>query len=322
MRRFLSVLILLAIFGPGCTRDQSDNQELQDAMDDTRNLSRRLEYESIQDGITTKVDGEVQDTLRNRLLWREDGTEVLERVVIDDSVAVRIINPSKVPALTPTTVGGSVLVADALKQSRWVLDPSGAPPLLPPKRREEGANLIGTDPLRESIDLFHYFDSAIEAANGVVELNPDSLEYRADLDPFPHPKFDIGMKRYDLNRVPLPPRSNRQQPLPLVGSFRKMSFYVLDGKIVKVLEKIDVRGHEDFLAAREDKNKAWKLAMMQAVLEGRTDPPFKERDMAVQFKDLGEPIKLESPPEALLASLGGLFSGQPAPAAGATTSDV
>ncbi|HVF12190.1 MAG TPA: hypothetical protein VNA87_03800, partial [Actinomycetota bacterium] len=227
MKKLVAFILPLIMILSACgSRDETDEQELKRYLSLTEKASRAFEYEAVEDGrIKTTVGGEIEDDLRNSLIWSEDGQQILERRIIDDALAVRVITPAKLEVLASGPVGGSIIVGDALRSGRWVLDPGGAPPIVSrtsdPRRRT-----VGLDPPSDAVDIFKYLRRSIEESLGVFEFNKDSPNYRPDLDPFPHPQSSLGIKRFDLFRTTLPGRSSGGQRLPGVGAFRKMSFYV------------------------------------------------------------------------------------------------
>lgn len=313
MKRYPAVavaLISVLVMG-GCTSRVTDEQELRGFIAATEKLSRRFVYLTDDDEVKTQIRGSVEDDLRSQVLWSEDEAEILERVVSEDAMAVKVTKPDRFESLrTGALVGGSLIVTDVLRTGGWVLDPGGAPPLVT-RTDNARANLVGQDPMQDSINIFKYAKRAIDEAGSVIEFNENSLTYRPDLDPFEKPNRSLGIKRYDLVRVPLPGKSARNQLLPGPGSFRKMSWYIKDGKVIKIVEQIDIESHEDFVEARvkKDPRKAYLLDMEKGVKAGGGRTPVIERQMSIAFTNLGAVVKVTMPSDALTASLAGLFGG-------------
>ncbi|MEO7804088.1 MAG: hypothetical protein ABIS18_06810 [Actinomycetota bacterium] len=320
MRRTVALLVLLSLFTAGCgTRDLTPEEKLRKFLDSTEEVSRKFTYSTKVAGKKTSVDGEIQDDFRNHAQLSLEGALILERIVSDDALAVRIVDASKVPGLDGATVGGSVIIGDALRAGRWVLDPTGAPPLIAARAVDPRAPSVGADPVQDSIKIFTYAVRSMDEALGVIEFNENSPNYRPDLDPFDKPNEQLGIKRFDLIRVPLPGRNSRSQILPGVGSFRKMSFYVRDGKVVKIVEKIDIRSHEEFEKARTDDRKKYLLEIRDAVLAGKSPTPVVVREMSTVFTDLAKDVLVMLPTDALTTSLKFLFGPATAPAPVTTT---
>ena len=135
-----------------------------------------------------------------------------------------------------------------LASRRWVLDSAGAPSAFATAATDQ---TLGDDPIADARAVFAYVDRAIDEAVRVVEFNPESLEYRKDEDPFETPKDGSGVARYDFERANLPKASQTgggaNQVTPDARHFRKMSVYVKDKRIIRVVEKIDVESRLDDL---------------------------------------------------------------------------
>jgi hypothetical protein len=165
--------------------------------------------------------------------------------------------------------------------------------------------------------VFAFVDRAINEAVRVVEFNPESLEYRKDEDPFPTPEDGSGVARYDLERAKLPKASETgsgsNQVTPDARHFRKMSVYVKDKRIIKVLEKIDVESRLDDLEKiydtkfPKDRSKAEVAVIaveaLNVIRTGQGQDPIRMRDMEYSLKDLGSDVKVDMPTDTMKGSL-------------------
>jgi hypothetical protein len=149
-----------------------------------------------------------------------------------------------------------------------------------------------------------------------VEWNPESLEYRKDEDPFETPKDGSGVTRYDFEGPKLPKASQTgsgsNQVTPDTRHFRKMSVYVKDKRIIKVVEKIDVESRLDDLEKiydtkfLTDRPKAEVAAIaveaLNVIRTGQGQDPIRMRDMEYSLKDLGTAVKVDMPADPIKGS--------------------
>lgn len=314
MRRLLVIGIALIMLAPACTREERPRARLLRFLSATELSAREFTYRerTQQDGKdkSITVSGSLEDDFKVRALLREDGKEVMEQIIADDSIAVRIADPTKVAALQTPLVGGSQLVTEALFGGRWVMDYAGAPPMLAPKTRD-GVLDVGKNHVLDAVYVFQYLRRAIQDAREVFEFNPDSVEYISRDDPFEKPEKGSGVERYDLLAPPLPRRSQRgtSAALPGISHFRKMAFFVQQGRVFKVQEHIDFETHPDFLRVKEGKNKTKFLQqMLAAVRAGKTREPLRLRFMTLELSRIGsDEVKVTAPADFLAADLGTTF---------------
>ena len=91
------------------------------------------------------------------------------------------------------------------------------------------------------------------------------------------------------------------------ADFRKMVVYVRDGRVVEVREVIDVKSKLDTLLrgfnlpASTTVNDV--VTAINAVRQGQGDEPIRVRTMHVQFQDLGSPLRVDLPTDAVQGSL-------------------
>lgn len=347
-RLLLTGLLVLTSLGlSGCTGATDAEKRLREALRNTEKLSNTFLYkETVHDKAgnhETDVRGLVEDDFRYKARVALDGKPVLDEVASDDALAVRFLDPAEIgrflrkPAeaksggtgvggggqAPPVDTGsgsaaaatpGEPPAAEILASRRWVLDSAGAPSAFGGAATER---TLGDDPIADARAVFAYVDRAINEAVRVVEFNPESLEYRKDEDPFPTPEDGSGVARYDLERSNLPKASQTgsgsNQVTPDARHFRKMSIYVKDKRIIKVLEKIDVESRLDDLAKIYDTKfptdrspaelSAIAVEALNVIRTGQGQDPIRMRDMEFSLKDLGADVKVDMPTDTMKASL-------------------
>ncbi|HKY76454.1 MAG TPA: hypothetical protein VJS45_09950 [Acidimicrobiia bacterium] len=352
------VLVVTAFGLSGCKGATDAEKRVREALRNTEKLSNTFLYqETVYDKAgkhETDVRGLVEDDFRYKARVATDGKPVLDEVVSDDALAVRFLDPASMERFLrkPTTAkqGGSGVgggsapepVADGggssatpgepaaaaiLASKRWVLDSAGAPAAFATANTDQK---LGDDPIADSRAVFAYVDRAINEAVRVTEWNPESLEYRADEDPFETPKAKSGVARYDFEPPNLPKASETgsgaNQVTPEARHFRKMSVYVKDKRIIRVVEKIDVESRLDDLEKiydtkfPKDRSPAEVAVVaveaLNVIRTGQGQDPIRMRDMEFSLKDLGTDVKVDMPTDTMKGSLALLANrGRPADAA-------
>ncbi len=352
------ILVVTALGLSGCKGANDAEKRLRDALHNTEKLSNTFLYkETVHDKAgdhETDVRGLVEDDFRYKARVAADGKPVLDEVVSDDALAVRFLEPAAMgpflrkptkakqsgsgvggggSAAEPAAGGGSSstpgepAAAEILASRRWVLDPAGAPSAFATANTDQ---TLGDDPIADARAVFAYVERAIDEAVRVVEWNPESLEYRKDEDPFETPKDGSGVARYDFERPNLPKASQTgtgtNQVTPDTRHFRKMSVYVKDKRIIRVVEKIDVESRLDDLEKiydtkfPKDRSDAEVAAIaveaLNVIRTGQGQDPIRMRDMEFSLKDLGADVKVDMPGDTMKASLALLQNrGRPADAA-------
>lgn len=325
MKTIAIAIVGMILFLPGCTKELEPEQKLLKYLTATQDSPRSFLYtESPKTSIREltsdlngarehfTVTGKVEDDLRVSAKLRVGEVEVLEQTISEDTLAVRVVDPSKVPGLGGGPVGGSMIVGDALRSGKWVLDYAGAPPLIA-QRTREGAIKVGEKPLLDAVYVFQYFRRAIDEAQSVELFNKDLVTYDPREDPFPQPKEEAGEQRYDLAAPPLPRRSARgtASGLPGASNFRKMVFYVKGGKVIEVREEIEYENHRDFRRALEGRGPKYPLTLLAAVRAGKGREPVRVRTMSYRASNIGdEKLKVTLPTDFLAANLAGTFGPQ------------
>ena len=360
------VLVVTALGLSGCKGANDAEKRLREALHNTEKLSNTFLYKEVVHDKAgdheTDVRGLVEDDFRYKARVATDGKPVLDEVVSDDALAIRFLDPAAMgrflrkptkakqsgsgvggsggsavdpggsstglPGDTPGPPGpGEPAAAEILTSRRWVLDPAGAPSAFATANTEQ---TLGDDPIADARAVFAYVERAIDEAVRVVEWNPESLEYRKDEDPFETPKNGSGVTRYDFERPNLPKASQTgtgsNQVTPDTRHFRKMSVYLKDKRIIRVVEKIDVESRLDDLEKiydtkfPKDRSDAEVAAIaveaLNVIRTGQGQDPIRMRDMEFSLKDLGTDVKVDMPADTMKASLALLQNrGRPADAA-------
>ncbi|HVW33191.1 MAG TPA: hypothetical protein VHL53_11680 [Acidimicrobiia bacterium] len=318
------VLVAAALGLSACNASTDAEKRLRSALHNTEKLSNTFLYtETVHDSTgdhETDVRGLVEDDFRYKARVAEDGRPVLDEVVSDDAIAVRFLDPAAMGrflrqgAPPVTSPAGGPTTAEVLATRRWVLDPAGAPAAFPTADTDQK---LGDDPIADSRAVFAYVEQAINEADRVVEFNPESLDYRKDEDPFPTPANHSGVIRYDFARPNLPKASQTgtgsNQVTPDTRHFRKMSVYVKDQRVIRVMEKIDVASRLKDLAQiydtkfPADRSRA-ELAViaveaLNVIRTGQGQDPIRMRDMEFSLKDLGTAVRVDMPTDTTKGSL-------------------
>ncbi|MFZ6003528.1 MAG: hypothetical protein ACOYXM_06280 [Actinomycetota bacterium] len=321
----VALAVLLAL--TACGKQEKDSEEVREFIDASDTLARRFVYTEETKERTIVVQGLVEDDFRYKTKVVQDGSDVLEAVVSDDSVAVRFLDPELIGAWMDEEVASEVDqatdlegigVLDALRARRWVLDAGGAPPVA---RSAEQLETQGDDPLLDALTALSYVRDIAEAKDltPMIKYNPEAISptYRADEDPFPVPEEGSGVERYDVYQPKLPSAaqatSGSQAVLPSALNFRKLAVYVKDGRVIQVsehigltprllddlgsymLQLIDTTAPENIrrdFRARVDRLRGEELGEfllqgLNAIIEIAGDEPIRFRSMTLELRDLG-----------------------------------
>lgn len=303
---FSSVLLVLLASLSSCGREERPRELLTRYLNAMKGEPRAFVYREETADQKITVRGQVEDDLRQSGLLQIDGTEAMEQIVSDDTLAVRVMDASKVEEVRSPALAGKI--GDTLAGGGWVVDYAGAPPPLAPKTKE-GVFDLGKNHILDAFYVIQYIERAIGEAAGVIKFNPDSLGYIPAEDPFPQADKGGDVTRYDIVAPPLPRRNQRgtAAALPTISNFRKMAFYVKDGKVIRILEEIDFESHRDFKRARRGDGPTYPLQILAAVRAGRAREPIRTRTMAYEVSKIGSEIHVTLPPQFLAATIGGVF---------------
>lgn len=321
MKRLLILIIFSAItLAPACGGVLNDRDELLAAVAATEHKAREFEYSETSADGEFIVKGAFEDDLRYRVLLAENNLSVLDHVVSDDVLAVKLHDPNKVLAeLAPVDDPGAVFSLEALKRGEWVIDPSGAPPLSTASQEGEGRQ--GIDPIRDALKIFTYARTAIRESQDVKEWQEDDLfpaYVESEGKGFDGPGKNTGVKRFDLVRVPLPRAIGTTQEIAVRPfHFRKMVFYVKDGKVIRIVEEIDFASHVEFERARESASAPDLLELLGRLNAAEGEQLIRNRRMSLDLSKIGGKVRVEIPagvtsPLAGLLGLPGAATGEEA----------
>lgn len=335
MRR-RSVLVALALLAPllaGCGDNDGARQEALDAIAATEALARSFSYEEATRDRTVEVKGLIEDDFRFTALSAVDGDPQIEQVVVDDAISVRLLDDGlraqidRVDGADAKSDLDGVTVGEALAARRWVLDEVGAPAVT---TTADDFDNLGFDPVRDARTVLDYVERSISSSFRVVRFNPDSLDYKPSEDPFDTPGESSDVIRYDVQArfLPRPSDVGTGATPPGTSNLRKMSLYVEDGLVIRVVERIAAEGDvgdrlADYLqvATREfdpEQGDQLKLAietvseeergpflieLLNGFLDQLGEDPVRPRDMRIDFTDLGEAEAADLPEGAIKGSL-------------------
>jgi len=295
VKRVLAVLLAVVCLSAGaCSDPDEDADELRSFVRTSERQPRTFTYTVAEEDRAYSVRATIEDELRHSMVLSHGGRPVMDYVVRDDALAIRLRDTAFAQRLA--NVLGDPVVDAALKQGRWVVDPGGAPPLIGSDVRA-GQETSG-DPFRDARDAIRSVEQAMGSARLVREFTLEDIEYRPILDPWRYPPKDGRERRYDLLR----PRLPTSEAATIQGSgdigasqFRKTSVFVTGTQIRQICSLVDVRGHEEFLELRRrglDSN-PFLAQLLKRIEEGETAVPIEERYAVAE---------LEYPKEAAVAA--------------------
>jgi hypothetical protein len=345
-RRVRLATLLVAVLATSltaCAKEKTGDKEVKAAIAATHVQPLRFVYSVSSPEAAYQVQGLVEDDFRYKARLVRDSQTVLDEVVNDDAIAVRFAQPSLLGAFVDDTQRASadldtdlagVSVVDVLRAKRWVLDSKGAPVLTDASR---SVNNVNRDPVFDALGVFSYVERAMTEAFEVHRWDPDDLNpaYRASEDVFPQPKKGSGVTRFDLRRPFLPAigvaSGTASDSFPQTKHFRKMAIYVKDGRIIRVMERVELTGKagDDFIgylkrfakqagATDEEIEKGLEelkdlddrqrsdllLTALNQVLDATGQNPIAVRTMTLDLRDIGaRDIKAELPTDTIEGSL-------------------
>lgn len=305
--RTLPVALLLVFVAASCGEGGGDTRDLRRAIDRTQSEPYAYVYTETADGREVEVEVTVQDSFRSRTAVSLDGVELLDQVVVDDAAAVRLRAPDRWNPAAGTPL------AEILGTGDWVVDPAGAPELLLGEESTGDITEVGQDPVLDAINALDYAQAAADQASLVAKFNKNSTDYRPSEDPF----RDLveaderqGLLRYDAIPPALPRTSEGQrgaEQIPGTQSFRRLSVYLKEGRVVRVLEQIDFESHPEIVKAVERRRPQFLLDVLEALREGIGDDPVRPRRMSVEVEPPDRNLRIELPTGARTANIGELL---------------
>jgi len=305
--RLVAAAIVVGLVATACGRTREDEIELRGFIGASDKVTREFTLIEAAADRWYSIEGAVQDDLRYRLSLSSPAGPLVEMIIVDDALAVRLPRPDvfadlDVPLGHPTTV-------DALMTGRWVVDPAAAPPL--GVAGQEGALATAAErkpptPIEVGTRLLRILRANMALSRQIKEFTLEDIEYRPSLDPWEYPDLVAGEVRYDLLRPILPVREEQvAQGNITIGEnhFRKTSAFVRDGRLYQLCEVVDVEGHEEFVKLREENRENEFLEQLQKqVLDGKTVTPVRVRTMFTEFR-YPRDVTIELPANALEARL-------------------
>jgi len=225
-------LVLMASSLAGCSKAAATAKaQLLTAIGNTALLSNHLSYLDAVGATQLDVDADIEDGFRYQASLSVDGTAAYQEIARDDALAARLLSPVGLQWVAASPASAE---AGPLASGGWVVDELGAPVLT------SALPTPGADPILDALSYFSTLEASVEAAE-VVKFDPNALDYRPDLDPFPRP--GPGVIRYDLTPGRLPTRATATGPAaepPGANDLEKLSVYVHDGLVVAVRDQIAV----------------------------------------------------------------------------------
>lgn len=286
----------------GCgPRRTTDAQAVRAALARTAAVPRGFVYATDEAGRKTVVRGQIDDDLRYKADLALDGAPVFEEVAVDDAAADRFLDERAIRLLLRP--GRSVA---GLPTETWFVDPAGAPSLL----SSAGARrILGDDPVLDALTVFRHVDQVLTDGGGAHRFNPDSLDYRPQDDPFPRPTKGSGLVRYDFERAKLPRPEDAigggARAVPGPANFRRVSVYVRDGRVVQVLETMDIPTRIKELRrlynlGLPDSGTAAELVplivtRLNQLRRATGGDPIRLQSLSVQFLNLAKPVAIALP---------------------------
>lgn len=293
--------MLAAVLAAACGGGEKDAEVVRRFLD--RAEAGPHVYRSVETAEGSKIETTVRvdDSFRSQTTLTMDGVPLLDQIVVDDAVAIRLLAPDRW-----NPAAGTPLEA-ILASGEWVVDPAGAPPVfLPSGEQRSILSDVGADPLFDAQNAIEYARQAVDAAVDVEKFSPDSIDYRPSEDPF----RDLveaderrGIERY-IAQPPLLPRTEEQlQRIPGPDAFRRLSVYAKGNELVRVHEFIDFESHPELVKAKERRQPRFLLELLQALRRGIGEEPVRPRSWTLEVVSRGDPVEIALPSPARTANL-------------------
>lgn len=308
MRRLLALLAAFAVVAGACSDPNEDADELRSFVRLSAREPRRFVFRSVSERQVYSVRGIVEDELRYSMTLYSGEEAVMVYRVRDDALAVRLADAAFGARLA--NILGDPVVDAALKEGRWVVDPSGAPPLVRADVKAGGQS--ADDPFRDAQDSIRFVEQSMGQAREVKEFTLEDIEYRSALDPWRYPVEGGPEVRYDLVRPFLP--TNEAATVGGQGDigpaqFRKTSVFVTGRRIKQVCSLVDVEGHEEFIELRRsglDSN-PFLAGLLRRIRNRQTAVPIEERYVFVRV-DYPDDASVDLPADAVNGKLAGFIT--------------
>lgn len=308
VRRLLAPLLALLVLAAACGEPRRFINDVRRAISKTQSGPHEYRYTEEAAGHEAEVVVSVEDSFRSSASLSLNGVPLLEQVVVDDAVALRLPSPGRWNPAANTPL------ESLLGSGRWVIDPAGAPPVLFASEAEGDVTDVGTDLIGDAINAFDYALASATGARDVIKFNRESLDYFPADDPFRsfvEEDEDAGITRFDAI-PPVLPRTNEGQrgpdALPTERTFRKLSVFIQDGRLVRILEQIDFESHRDLKKAQEEGKPRFLLDVLEGLRRGIGEDPIRSRKMSVEITSREADVKL--PSDGVQANIGELLESE------------
>jgi hypothetical protein len=277
MRRAAVLVVLSSLLLGACSPPKQDENAVRRYLGRSDDRPRSFVYRALSADAAFVVEGKILDDLRYEMRLSSDGRPLVDEITSDDALAVRLLDKSLAAKLS--NVLGHPSVDEALRAGKWVVDPSGAPPLVRADTTV-GGETTG-DPMRDARESFLYATRSLGEAAQIKKFDLEDITYRPLFDPWRYPRR--GEVRYDYVRPALPKSAGTgaagQNEGVTPAQFRKLSIFIRHGRVEQSCEFVDVEGHEDFVALRERglKSNPYLRDLLHRVQTGQTAVPIKQR---------------------------------------------
>lgn len=322
----LAALAGVLLLAAGCSPANEDIRELRRFVESSALKPRTFEYKTVSESDAFEVRGSIQDDFRYKMvLSSATGDELVQYVVQDDALAVRLIDPKFGERLANQL--GDPVVDAALKAGDWVVDPSGAPALF---KAQDLKATQATDPFSDTREALLTVERDIGEARLVKEFTLEDIEYRPQQDPWRYPETEGDEKRYDLLRPFLPKTEGQasfgRSDSVTIAQFRKESVFVQQGRVEAICSLVDVEGHEEIIRLRDEglDSNPYLARVLRQIERRETAVPIEQRAVVISL-DYPESVSVDLPSGAVIGKLETFISAlQQGISAGALrpTSDV
>lgn len=307
-RRVIILVVVLGLVSGACGGRREDEAKLRGFLSKAEVRPRTFVYTEAARDRWFEVKGAVADDLRYKLTLASPQGVVIEAIVQDDAIAVRLPNPGLLN--TPGVSFGNPATFALLRSGKWVLDPTGAPQLSKSRRNEDP--LAPPDPLEVGVRLFRGIRLEMGQASQIKRFNLEDIEYKPSEDPWEYPVEEELEERYDLIRPRLPKREEEvQQGQATIteSNFRKISIFAHKAVIERVCEMVDVEGHEEFVKLRErGARNPFLESIKEQIVSGKFPTPVRPRSTYVSVKYPSH-VQVKMPATGTKAKLDGFMAG-------------
>ena len=301
MRRVIALSAVLTVLLVSCGEGDIDAQTLRRRLVASEREPRAFVYRALSRNISFTARGRIEDDLRYAMTLGARGRDLIEYVVSDDALAVRLLDPALGSTLANEL--GHPTVDEALRSGRWVVDPSGAPPVFQAET-VVGGETTG-DAFRDAREVFRFLSRAISEARNVRAFKFEDIDYRPAFDPWRYPSEARGEARFDMLRPFLPRQEDPASGGDVsISHFRKLSVFTTGNRIMHMCEFVDITGHEEIVRLREEgeDSNPFLARMLARILSNQTSVPIETRRVIADF-EYAEVDPVVVPPGAVTGRL-------------------